>query len=441
MSEFHHLLVVAGVGEGRRYTVTPAGARLGRSSKNDIVVEDALLSRHHCRFYFRPGQGLWVTDLASANGTSVNDQPIQDSVLHVGDVVTVGETRLQVLSDQMLAATAAVSAPVAQAEEPVVDLGLRQGPVAPARPQFKLRRSHLAVAVCLVTALAIAAWAPKFFKRPKPNADRPVIPSEAPKRDLTLHLEYEKIVAGKDNIFRYHLLISPNLVAAAQVDDIGNGKHLRKEKRVEQKVLEGLAEDLLDAKVFGLAPEYQGVQPDSLESRDMSVTIGRRTHRSKVVNRLLPEAFQQISDMVEKFGVNHLGLFTIPESPEELRRMANEAYMLGRKLFEERDVKFSNLSEAIKRLTEAELFLETIEPKPDYYRELIGLRNDCKTELKTRFDDHQFSSQKAIRLRDWQEAARELRILMTLVPDTEDERYQNARKDLLDVERHIRKKD
>jgi hypothetical protein len=440
MSDAHHLLIVAGVGEGRRYSVAPAGARLGRSSKNDIVVEDALLSRHHCRFYFKPGQGLWVTDLASANGTSVNDQPIQDSVLSVGDVVTVGETRLQVLRDQMLAAAPAAAAPAA-AEEPEVDLGLRQAPPVPQRPVWRVRRGHLAVAACLVTALAVAAWAPKFFKGPKPTVARPTVPTEAPKQDLTLNLDYEKIVASKDNIFRYHLTVAPNDVAAAQVDDIANGKHVRKEKRVERKVLETLVADLLAAKVFALSPEYQGVQPESLESRDLSVTIGRRTHRSKVVNRLVPDAFQQVSEMIEKFGVNELGLFTIPESPEELRRMANEAYLVGRKLYDERDVKYGNLSEAIKRLTEAELYLETIEPKPDYYPEIIGLRNDCRSELKTRYDDHLFTAQKAIKLRDWQEAARELRVLMTLVPDQEDERYQNARKDLLDVERHIRKKD
>jgi pSer/pThr/pTyr-binding forkhead associated (FHA) protein len=45
-----HLMVVRGDDTGKAITVPAAGARLGRSSKNDIVLADPSLSRHHCRF-------------------------------------------------------------------------------------------------------------------------------------------------------------------------------------------------------------------------------------------------------------------------------------------------------------------------------------------------------------------------------------------------------
>ena len=75
-----------------RVTVGPEGARLGRSSKNDIILLDPLLSRHHCRLFFKPGEGLWLTDLGSANQTFVNAKPVQEVHLKPGDKISVGDT-------------------------------------------------------------------------------------------------------------------------------------------------------------------------------------------------------------------------------------------------------------------------------------------------------------------------------------------------------------
>jgi len=93
-----HLIMDLGPHKGAEFHVPPDGARLGRAARNDIVVDDIGLSRHHCRFFFKNGE-LWVADLGSANGTTVNGRAVQEAQLKIGDKVYVGSTILKVLND------------------------------------------------------------------------------------------------------------------------------------------------------------------------------------------------------------------------------------------------------------------------------------------------------------------------------------------------------
>jgi len=98
MDEVFHLEMKAGSAAGRRFSVRPEGSRAGRARRNEISVDDNLLSRHHCRFYFKDGH-LFVQDLDSANGTMVNARAVRDVRLAVGDIVAIGGTLLKVLHD------------------------------------------------------------------------------------------------------------------------------------------------------------------------------------------------------------------------------------------------------------------------------------------------------------------------------------------------------
>ena len=62
---------------GRRFKVGNGVLRLGRSSSNDICVEDVKLSRNHCIFEPFGEAGIRLTDLASANGTYLNGADIK----------------------------------------------------------------------------------------------------------------------------------------------------------------------------------------------------------------------------------------------------------------------------------------------------------------------------------------------------------------------------
>lgn len=69
---------------------------VGRAPGADIVVGAGYVSARHARF--QPmGQNLFIEDLGSTNGTSVNGGFITDPVaLHDGDVVTVGDVSMRV---------------------------------------------------------------------------------------------------------------------------------------------------------------------------------------------------------------------------------------------------------------------------------------------------------------------------------------------------------
>lgn len=62
---------------------------IGRDHECSIVIEDPLISRHHCEIYYAGGE-LRVRDLGSSNSTFVNGHPIKEKTLRVGDDIGVG---------------------------------------------------------------------------------------------------------------------------------------------------------------------------------------------------------------------------------------------------------------------------------------------------------------------------------------------------------------
>jgi hypothetical protein len=76
--------------DGRRLVVGPDGVTLGRSSRCDVVLDDANVSRQHAEL--RPRGGSWVlTDLGSTNGSSVNGRRVDaPTVVKPGDEIELG---------------------------------------------------------------------------------------------------------------------------------------------------------------------------------------------------------------------------------------------------------------------------------------------------------------------------------------------------------------
>jgi pSer/pThr/pTyr-binding forkhead associated (FHA) protein/predicted Ser/Thr protein kinase len=92
------LRVTEGNARGERLTVE-ADVLIGRASEDSAgrLGDDPEISRRHARAWRGTDGELRIEDLGSANGTFVNDERIDDTrTLHVGDVVRVGQTLLQV---------------------------------------------------------------------------------------------------------------------------------------------------------------------------------------------------------------------------------------------------------------------------------------------------------------------------------------------------------
>ena len=141
MAKRPELLIETGELKGKRYTVTEAGLRLGRSSSNDLHVADEELSRNHCLFEPDGAEGIRVVDLASANGTYVNSVQLaaDPKPLKPGDIVEAGGVRICIVAEGELPPPAASVSAVGSA----VDLGLGAKPVVAAggTPVSRRRRS------------------------------------------------------------------------------------------------------------------------------------------------------------------------------------------------------------------------------------------------------------------------------------------------------------
>lgn len=80
--------------------------RLGRNSKNDIVLDDPHASRWHAEVY-SDGQRWYVRDRRTTNGTKVNGVKIHDpTLLENNHVISVGDARLRFTLDSSAQGTA-----------------------------------------------------------------------------------------------------------------------------------------------------------------------------------------------------------------------------------------------------------------------------------------------------------------------------------------------
>jgi hypothetical protein len=66
---------------------------IGRADDNELVLDDARVSRHHARLRVRHGM-LVLMDLGSRNGVRVNGETVVEVVLGVGDRIQIGDTVL-----------------------------------------------------------------------------------------------------------------------------------------------------------------------------------------------------------------------------------------------------------------------------------------------------------------------------------------------------------
>jgi hypothetical protein len=67
---------------------------IGRASDNDVIVDDPLVSRHHCQLKLQHG-AYGLTDLGSRNGSYVNGQPVSQIALGPGDRIRIGSTSIE----------------------------------------------------------------------------------------------------------------------------------------------------------------------------------------------------------------------------------------------------------------------------------------------------------------------------------------------------------
>lgn len=87
-------VAVAINGEQRTFAVTERGLTIGRQLDNEIVLNHAIVSRKHARIELR-GRQVWLADLNSRNGVTVNRLRVKEEQLNDGDVIGIGPFELE----------------------------------------------------------------------------------------------------------------------------------------------------------------------------------------------------------------------------------------------------------------------------------------------------------------------------------------------------------
>jgi predicted component of type VI protein secretion system len=115
MASQFQLIMRSGPTPGAAFTLEGDQITIGRDPVNEIVINDAEISRRHARLTFQGGKYV-LEDLGSTNGTFVNGQRLAGPrVLKAGEVVSFGEQIVMVFEATHIDPGATVVSPRAAA--------------------------------------------------------------------------------------------------------------------------------------------------------------------------------------------------------------------------------------------------------------------------------------------------------------------------------------
>ena len=449
-SKTPELIVEEGPLKGRRFAVMEAGIRLGRSSSCEISIPDPALSRNQCLFELRDG-AIWITDLASANGTAVNEEMLGTSsrALSVGDRIQAGDSVLAVVGEENAAEAASSPEPSAPAQgaeggdspEGFVDLGLSPQSEGAEKEEGAKSSSPMRFILWLVLVLVLGGAAAAILLIPsgQSGGDSPKTIPLAPAKLWAV--SYEKVEASVKGICRYAIAVDAEGNMSVELDDVPESdRHVKKSAKLSEKARVELDRIFSSSDLYKLEKENVGpARPGELSRYELRVTRGVKVFDCLVENTPEPKAFRDARLALETFSQNELGVWAIQYSGEKLTEMSREARRSADAKWEERDVNYGNIAAALKLYDEAVMDLETVNPKPEDYGELITKRDMVKAELDRRYKDQRFEADRAVNMGDWEKAKNELRTLCELVPDEKDPRNREAAAKLVDVENRLKK--
>lgn len=81
------------INAGRSVPLKDTIINIGRHAGNQIVIDDATVSRHHIQLRLRDGAYI-LFDAESRSGTFVNGVSVKQHLLQSGDIIVIGETRM-----------------------------------------------------------------------------------------------------------------------------------------------------------------------------------------------------------------------------------------------------------------------------------------------------------------------------------------------------------
>lgn len=162
------LVVQTGPNPGRDFPLQKSEQFIGRDLNNDIVINDAEVSRRHARIFLQ-GTSYVIEDLGSTNGTYINGQRLMGPyVLRPGEIITLGEKiNLVFEATSFSEPTVQPAAPIRAAQPPLV----QAQPITPPPPPIQQPAPP--------PASAAPAWQP--VQNPAPIQVPPPQPTPSPR--------------------------------------------------------------------------------------------------------------------------------------------------------------------------------------------------------------------------------------------------------------------
>lgn len=92
----YQLVVISPEGNRRKYELGKKRViKIGKKADNDIVVNDKTVSRYHVEIQVGEDNSYLLKDMHSTNGTLINSMKVKEAYLSQGDLVEVGETKIE----------------------------------------------------------------------------------------------------------------------------------------------------------------------------------------------------------------------------------------------------------------------------------------------------------------------------------------------------------
>ncbi len=473
MAKRPQILIMTGENAGRRLDIPDSGLRLGRSSSNDIQLNDEELSRNHCLFEPSGKCDVSIIDLASANGTFVNGEALgaEPRVLKPGDEIGAGTTTLLVVEAGSDATPLAAKPPLASSfEKPAapqapaeprrahdagaphgpVDLGLDGKSVA-AVPQAEASRKAVGRTniIWAIVALLIVGAIALVLVMPPPEAsgqlDAAAAGRGARAASPVCELRYERIDADTSHIMRSFVTISQDGTIDAQYNDVPQEKrHFNKRETLSADGRKRLAEIFDDSGWRSLAAVYSGSrasEENRLKSWRICAIDSGGVRECRVENCPEPAAFRKVREALEALLNTELKSWDMILSRDELVARATESEQLADQKWEERNVQNGNIARAIYEYRLACNYLQSFE-STDQKRRCEEKCGKAVRELNERYREKKFIVDRAMKIENWTEARNALREILEMLPlefmpGQDDPRHTEAKAALIDVERRL----
>ncbi len=102
--------------KGKKFDLTQDEMFIGRSTQNQIPIDDASISGRHCSV-LRDGRKYTLVDLGSTNGTRLNGSQVTKSALRPKDIIQVGSVELMFDGQDVDVDSPAVTVVIPRVEE------------------------------------------------------------------------------------------------------------------------------------------------------------------------------------------------------------------------------------------------------------------------------------------------------------------------------------